>query len=271
MMSVVIPAFHARAFIGRALESVRKQTWTDWEILVVEDGPGDGTADEVASFAASEKRLVTLLGLSERCGCSVARNLALERSRGEIVAFLDADDSWEPSHLASLAASLYQGHAVAVSAVELWNANTNTRLVRHGLAPEWLAKPRSALFEQSIIHTASCVAVPRSTVARVGGFDPSMLCGEDRDYWFRALEGGRSLGFTGGFSARYVRHAANSTRNRRGVIASAINLHEKHQHAADIPPEVKRRALATRRRRERELQAAEAALTHPKTVESQQS
>jgi glycosyltransferase involved in cell wall biosynthesis len=244
MISIVIPAFQSRDLIGRALEGVRNQTLTDWEVVVAEDGLGDGTEAMVHEFAATVTQPVRHLGLAAKLGTSAARNAALDRCRGDLVAFLDADDEWAPSHLATLAECLAGGHALAVSAVEIWDAADARRIAVHGIDPAWLAAPRDALFVASIIHTASCVAMPRATVDRVGRFDTAMAIGQDRDYWFRAVEAGGSLGYSGVCTARYVQHAANSTRDQRSILASSVRFHDKHRRASGVSDEARRRALA---------------------------
>lgn len=243
MISVISPTLRGRQCIGRALESVRRQTHAEWEIIVAEDGPGDGTEAIVREFAGAVPQAVIYRGLGDRRGTSAARNAALDLSRGELVAFLDADDEWLPPHLASLAECLSGGHALATSAVEIWDAAAGRALAVHGLSSAWLAQPCEALFVETIIHTASCVAMPRATVERVGRFDTAMPIGQDRDYWFRAVADGGTLGYSGGCTVRHVRHEANSTRDRRAVFASVIAFHEKHRHAA-VSSEARRQARA---------------------------
>lgn len=244
MISVVIPAFRARKMVGRALESVRGQTHEDWEIVVAEDGEGDGTQDIVAAFSRTISQPIVSILLGDHRGTSAARNAALDLCRGDIVAFLDADDEWKPTHLSTLAACLRDGPALAVAAVEVWDDLTGRRVAVHGMRPDWLAAPRDALFVESIILTSSCVAVPRTTIERVGRFDRAMPIGQDRDYWFRAVAAGGSIGFTGLCTVRYHRHGANSTRDPQSVLTSMVRFHTKHRATADVTDEARRRARA---------------------------
>lgn len=96
-VSVIIPAYNAEAFIGRTLESVLAQTYENIEVLVVDDGSRDRTAEIVASFAQKDSRVILLK--QQNAGVAAARNLAIEKSRGEYIAPLDADDIWYPSKL----------------------------------------------------------------------------------------------------------------------------------------------------------------------------
>ena len=93
-VSVVVPAYNATPFIRRTLESVLGQTFTDLEVVVVDDRSSDGTFGMVASFG---RPVVAVAG--QGLGVSAARNEGVRRSRGEFVAFMDHDDVWRPDKL----------------------------------------------------------------------------------------------------------------------------------------------------------------------------
>jgi glycosyltransferase involved in cell wall biosynthesis len=94
LVSVVMPTYNRRETIGAAIASVRRQTFQDWELIVVDDGSTDGTA---ALIEGSDPRLVLIR--QENRGVNAARNAALLRARGRYIAFLDSDDEWLPHHL----------------------------------------------------------------------------------------------------------------------------------------------------------------------------
>lgn len=100
LVSVVMPAYNAAAFIAEALASVQRQSFPQWELLVVDDGSTDRTPDIVRAHARHEPR-IRLLRNARGKGVSGARNTGIEQARGEFIAFLDADDIWEPEKLAA--------------------------------------------------------------------------------------------------------------------------------------------------------------------------
>ncbi|SAI67109.1 glycosyl transferase family protein [Bordetella ansorpii] len=104
-VSVVMPAYNARLSIGKAIESVRAQTLTDWELIVVDDASTDGTAELVREFAAGDERICHVVNAKNE-GVALARNRALELARGRYVAFLDSDDLWMPGKLQAQVAFL---------------------------------------------------------------------------------------------------------------------------------------------------------------------
>jgi glycosyltransferase involved in cell wall biosynthesis len=95
LVSIMMPAYNAERYIAEAIESVCTQTYSNWELLVVNDGSEDDTAQIVAQFTDPRIKLIH----KENGGESSARNMALEHMGGELVAFLDADDLYLPHHL----------------------------------------------------------------------------------------------------------------------------------------------------------------------------
>jgi FkbM family methyltransferase len=96
-VSIIMPAFNAAKYIGEAIESVRTQSFKDWELLVVDDGSTDGTVEVVKSLTEKDSRIRLLK--SEGKGVSSARNKGLDCARGEFIGFLDADDIYYPGAL----------------------------------------------------------------------------------------------------------------------------------------------------------------------------
>lgn len=105
LVSIMMPAYNAEQFLAEAVASVLAQTYQDWELLLVNDGSTDKTADIAARFTDPRIRLLH----KENGGESSARNMALDNSRGAFIAYLDADDAWLPHHLETLVGYL-QAH-----------------------------------------------------------------------------------------------------------------------------------------------------------------
>jgi glycosyltransferase involved in cell wall biosynthesis len=98
-VSVIVPCYNRARTIERALRSVVRQTFTNFEVIVCDDGSTDGTGELVRAFAADDPR-IQLYRLSENVGPAGARNLGMRIARGEYIAFLDSDDEWLPEKLA---------------------------------------------------------------------------------------------------------------------------------------------------------------------------
>ena len=121
----VIMVFHdARRYLAEAIASVRAQTFTDWELVLVDDGSGDGSREVAETLAAADTGRIRLVEHTGRCnlGISASRNLGISRARGEFLAFLDADDVYLPDRLARHVEQL-DGHpqvTLVQSRVEFW-------------------------------------------------------------------------------------------------------------------------------------------------------
>jgi glycosyltransferase involved in cell wall biosynthesis len=176
-ISVVIPTYQRRALVLDAIESVMRQTRPAEEIIVVDDGSTDGTADALRREYGARIRLVS----QRNRGPSGARNTGVALSCGDVLAFLDDDDRWRSSHLATIEA-LASGHPEAVLVSTCRNAtfgedepedamcvDMTERLL---LATEWVGAP-------------SGVSVRRHAYLAVGGFDERIRFAEDLDLYLR--------------------------------------------------------------------------------------
>src|SRR5215470_17639731 len=94
LVSIIVPTYNRGETIRAAIASVQRQTYQDWELIVVDDGSTDGTASLIER---SDPRLVLIR--QENRGVNAARNAAMLRARGQYIAFLDSDDEWLPHHL----------------------------------------------------------------------------------------------------------------------------------------------------------------------------
>src|SRR4051794_34793625 len=100
--TICVPAYEAERYLGETLESVARQTFPDWQLLVTEDGSRDGTEEIVRRFAASVSQTVRYKRHEPNRGLPATRNAAIEGVETEWVALLDADDVWLPEHLSDL-------------------------------------------------------------------------------------------------------------------------------------------------------------------------
>lgn len=116
-ITIIIPAKDAGAYISKCIDSVVKQDYADWELLVINDHSSDDTAAVAKTFADSESRIMVydLPG----CGVSAARNYGIELAKGRYIGFVDADDTLEPGYLSELLGNVKRNDA-AVSQCSFW-------------------------------------------------------------------------------------------------------------------------------------------------------
>ena len=188
MISIVIPLYNKVGSVGRTLCSVLAQTYADYEVIVVDDGSTDGSAEVVRSFADNRIRLFT----QPNAGVSAARNRGIEMSQGELIAFLDADDEWTPDYLATqmrLVEKYSQCDVFATHyAVRSHDGSCTPAVVRKlpflgddGILDNYFLV---ASCSQPPLFT-SAVMLRKSAIQSVGGFPPGVRSGEDLLTWAR--------------------------------------------------------------------------------------
>lgn len=216
-VSVVIPVYNRRTFIGRAVESVLAQAGVDLELIVVDDGSTDGTAEAVA--AVGDPRL-RLLHQSPNQGQSAARNRGIEASRGELVGFLDSDDLAMPGRFLAQAErfACTPDLVILAGTVETMDGS-GTPGARQGAALDdtemrWFM-PFNSPFP------TSTVMVRRETLRRHGlRFDAGKRLAEDYDLWSRLIWHGRGE-VSGEVWARYRIHDGQTSRPAEIVRVAA--------------------------------------------------
>jgi glycosyltransferase involved in cell wall biosynthesis len=179
-VSVIIPTFNRANRVCRAISSVLSQTFRNFEIIVVDDGSLDETAESLSQFQGSIK----LVRHAENLGVSAARNSGIEASRSPLIAFLDSDDHWMPEKL-EVQVRFFQENrdALACQTEELWIRNG----VRVNPKKRHL-KPSGYIFKHSLklcLVSPSAVMLKRSLLDEVGLFDEKLPVCEDYDLWLR--------------------------------------------------------------------------------------
>ena len=222
-VSVVIPTHNRRRLLGQALQSAMRQRGVEVEVVVVDDGSTDGTADVVA--AVRDER-VRLLRHERPLGMAAARNGGAAAARGAWVAFLDDDDLWAPDKLTrqlQAAADAAAGWAYA-GAVEI---DTAGRLLG-GHPPPSPEDLLGGLRRRNLMPAGSSnVAVRAGMLAAAGGFDPALRHMSDWDLWLRLTRLGRPACAPAPLIA-YRLHQGQTTLDTAGMLADARTLEARH-------------------------------------------
>lgn len=176
LVSVIIPAHNAAKFIVEAIVSVATQSYTQWEIIVVDDGSTDATASMVQKLPYP----ITLIQQSNQ-GISGARNAGLAQAKGELVAFLDADDVWLPTKLAKQVAYLDQHPTTEIVFSLAQNSYDPHHNSQNTLPIIRAHVPPNCLFRASLLQ-------------KIGVFDEKFKLGEFADWYGRIVNAGMEMG-----------------------------------------------------------------------------
>jgi teichuronic acid biosynthesis glycosyltransferase TuaG len=209
-VSVIIPAYNAQLFLARAIGSVERQTFGDLEIVVVDDGSTDTTAETAGGFGSVRYVHQDHLGEAE------ARNRGIEEAGGEFVAFLDADDEWLPEKLARQLDFMERQRSTF--------SYTDSYIVRDGRRQRYsaLARPHRGEILEPLIDdwldqafiTNNTVVASRDLLQSVGGFESGLPTPSNADYglWLKlALRGTRFDYLDEPLALYYRGHASDSS------------------------------------------------------------
>jgi glycosyltransferase involved in cell wall biosynthesis len=253
-VSVVIPAFRVAAYIAETLDSVLAQTCQDFEILVVNDGSPDTEALH-AAIAPYRDRIVYLE--QPQGGPSKARNTAIAAARGDLLAFLDGDDLWAPTFLATQIAIL----GAAPDAVLVW-ADSQPFGADAGMATLMASAPPVGNCDITALLTARCVVITSTAVARrqavveAGGFDETLHRCEDFDLWLRLALRGRVL-YTREVLGRRRLHPSSQSAAPAAMLRAQIGVRQRFVQTKPLGDDVRRLAAQADARCEAEIALAE--------------
>jgi glycosyltransferase involved in cell wall biosynthesis len=242
-VSVVIPSYNVARFLPQALESVRAQTRPVEEIIVVDDGSSDGSLEIARQFGA------TCLCTPRNGGPGAARNVGVRAAGGDVVAFLDGDDFWEPSHCAAMVALLERFPEAAVAFGRVRKHGGETRAHDPEIdVPGGV--PTDALLPLVIYNTVpqSGAVVRRAALLEVGGYDEGMRYSEDFDLWLR-LARRHPFVSTQETTANYRVHAAQATQSVLALMRGGWEARRRlWTSSAGLPAEERARLGAAMRR-----------------------
>jgi glycosyltransferase involved in cell wall biosynthesis len=181
LVSVVIITYNCAQYVGHAIESVLAQTWRRLELIVVDDGSTDNTAEVVARFDDPRVQYVW----QENAGPASARNHGIRRTRGELLSFLNSDDWWLPQKLERQVARVIADPSVGlVYSLTIWVETSGQVSGRVARVVEGRILDR-LLLGQCIAGSASSALVTRVALEEVGWFEEDLTPAEDWDYWIR--------------------------------------------------------------------------------------
>jgi glycosyltransferase involved in cell wall biosynthesis len=185
-VDVIIPAYNAAHYLPAAIESVVSQTFDDWQILLVDDGSTDNTAEAVAPFLDRLGSKIRYIKQENR-GLPTARNTAIRASTAEFLALLDADDVWLPCRLTEPVRILSERPQVGlvyglITAIDQENRPGITWSGNMSAADGHIAPQ---IYMRKVDLPCPTITFRRKCVDEIGFFDETMDASEDRDFWLR--------------------------------------------------------------------------------------
>jgi len=235
LISVVMPCYNAAPYVEEAIECVLRQSYRHVELIVVDDGSHDASAEIVARLADGNPERISVLHQTNS-GPYAARNHGLSHARGNFVAFLDADDYWHPDALRQLHAALTQARADAAYCgwQNVGEAAVNTQ---PHIPPDYAETDAAAAFLQSCPWPINGVLMRRQLIDTLRGFSERLPTAMDYDLWLRMLTVRPVVVRVPevlAFYRRYPRGDAHIPRWRQVFDAIAVREEFVRRHPAQI-------------------------------------
>ena len=220
IVSAVIPTYNSARYLAQAIGSVQAQRRPVDEIIVVDDCSGDDSARLAAALGAR------CLSTGKNSGPARARNVGIEAARGDVIAFLDADDWWDPGHTEALIGLLdrFPEAGVAFSRIRrcgAWSGESARFIPEHQPMDAFRVSLRDNIVPQM------AVAVRRDALLAAGGYDETMRYAEDYDLWLRLARRHVPFVCTHAVTANYRGHDSQATEQPLELIRGAYEARQR--------------------------------------------
>jgi glycosyltransferase involved in cell wall biosynthesis len=237
MVSVVIPVYNAEATIGAAIESVRGQTYSDFEIIVIDDGSTDSTPSRVKGFGDRIRYVC-----QENEGVGAARNRGVAEARGEYVAFLDADDLWLRRKLEKQVEVLQSEMDLAAVQCSAYLVDDRLRVIEALRCSPTQDSCLDYLLFRNLPSFGSSALVRRARIQAVGGFATDLRAIEDWDMVCRLARNGRVRSIPD-FLVLYRQHVKNRSRNVDAHIEAGSRILSRFFSDPTLDPDLRRQEM----------------------------
>ena len=231
-ISIIIPTYNSSLFIKRTIQSVINQTYTDWELLIIDDQSTDNTVELINEYVKQDKRIKLLKTAQNSGGPATPKNIGIENAVGKYVAFLDHDDEWLPEKLEKQ--------------LKVFETSNNNKLglvscfinIRNNNDGKIISKQRglykknalNMLLQYNFLITSSCIMTKREIFKKIGLFDNKFKVSDDWDMWLRILKSDYELDYTPECLVNYFVHEQNLSSNREKEIEEFKRLFNKNNN-----------------------------------------
>lgn len=181
LISVIIPVYNAEATIKETIDSVLNQTFTDLELLVINDGSKDSSLSIISNIKDSRLKVFSY----KNAGVAISRNRGIKKAGGKFIAFLDADDLWTSDKLEAQLKALQSNPKAAVAYSWVDYINEFGEFLHNGNHTTINGNAYKQLLVENVLENGSNPLIRRDALIKVGGFNQSLTPAEDWDMWLR--------------------------------------------------------------------------------------
>jgi glycosyltransferase involved in cell wall biosynthesis len=183
LVSIIIPTYNCSRYLPETVRSVIAQTYTNWELIIVDDGSSDDTRKVCDEFLSNQH---ITYHFRNNAGVSAARNYGYSIAKGDLIAYLDSDDLWEPGNLKDKIEYLERHQQVGLVHGDMQVIDSSSKPTGDVLSGrEGAILEDLLLWNGTNIPGPSSILVRREAIDAIGGFDPELSTAADQDFFFR--------------------------------------------------------------------------------------
>lgn len=235
LVSIIIPTYNRANMITRAIESILQQSYSNFEIIVVDDGSTDNTLEIIEEFKQNTSGLNLWYFKKENGGCASARNKGIDMATGDLIAFLDSDDLWVPQALESLVSALINTGADFVYSPAIEAYPDGRESINYPVArghPEIFAAEH---FKNTNVRNGALL-FRKSVFSKSGKFDEDLKYNEDSDFFQRVAICCKAA-YSDIPTVKHFHHKTNKSGNRveiyKALLRSAKKILAKNREFAE--------------------------------------
>ena len=247
LVSICMPAYNSSTYIAGTLDSIRKQRYQNWELIVADDASTDGTKEIVEEFARQVPQKVSYIRNKKNLGVAATRNVAADNSKGNWIAMMDSDDLWHEDHLSSLVSTslAHPDCDLVHGSVRIFDSQTGKIIFRQSLADETINQFPISLFTGSYSIQTCSVMITRKLYESTGGSDINFKYADDLELWFRCARGGFKFAFTGKETCYYRKHPAGLSSQPLQMTLDTAMVYDIHSDWETIPKKMRFKYAST--------------------------
>jgi glycosyltransferase involved in cell wall biosynthesis len=236
LVSVVIPCYNATRYIGDALNSLREQTFRDFEVILVNDGCPD--TENLERVLQPYRDEIVYIKSGQWASISSSRNTAIRASHARYIALLDADDVWEPDYLRVQVGLLESDPTIDLiypNAIYFGEGAWVGKLFMDMNPSEGEVTLKKMILRECTVFIG--VTARRESLIRAGLFDPQVRGGEDWDVWIRVLRSGGTIAYHRQPLARYRLRSGSMSSDKLDLLRNGLAVCDKYLNLPDLSAE----------------------------------
>lgn len=216
LVSIVMPCFNAASHLDRSVGSVLAQDSSDWQLLIVDDGSTDDSWHQLELLAMRDPRITVMR--QSNAGAAAARNRGLDAATGQLIAFLDADDTWEPDFVSSMSAALLAHPEAGIAYCGWQNIGLGGGRDRPFVPPDYETDNKTDALLGGCRWPIHAALTRSELIRNAGNFDRTISSCEDYGLWLR-IGTEHALTLVPRVLAYYHHHGGEQTTRNRARIA----------------------------------------------------